>query len=567
MSRKNIVILDRIDSFGGHNRFEDCSMKNDYTRAPNAYSLAHDGLANTISAAHASFAQECQRIQEHNKPKIAALEKRLDYLRTKRCGLLQQIEPLLSQGVGGTRTLFLSLLGALCFALVGFVLSRKTIEPFQLGLSGEVFSFGLTLLLPYAIDRIIRRFSLQRLVPLMLDMVLVLTAIATMVAFSGIRADVFRHALTGGEAVVFDSLGTSLPAPDESANKVADLLRWAWISAALGFELACGLCWSDFAESRRGSNAGLLNKLEKKLLKVEQQYFAAITEIQERFSEPQESYSRQWADFRRGLSDAMARLGDVAGRSGRAAALILVGFLAAHTAMGADPLHLVAEVDLSATEKVVGFGARSQFEENIAVLPQLLANLPAGARVSLVGITDQTLSNPLIVLGARLSDDSGYFDSRLVRGRRDLISEWQSRTKGLKPTAPHTDVIGGFMFAGEVFSHSNAERKVLAFFSDMRNEQPGVLDLERPETIIVTKSIKAIEKQGLIPDLRGVQIYIFGAGDHSAKKRPEYLVSLRAFWAEYVRRSGATLRVFSTTRDPEVLREVISGLSAKSQLP
>lgn len=103
---------------------------------------------------------------------------------------------------------------------------------------------------------------------------------------------------------------------------------------------------------------------------------------------------------------------------------------------------------------------------------------------------------------------------------------------------------------------SKAERKVLTFFSDMRNEQPGVLDLEGPEIIDIAKNITTLQKRELIPRLLGVEVYVFGAGDHSGRKHPQYFTSLKAFWVEYVRRSGGNLRLFSTTRDMEAIRKI-----------
>jgi len=328
------------------------------------------------------------------------------------------------------------------------------------------------------------------------------------------------------------------------------------ISTSIGFELACGLCWSDFAKSRRDNTCNRLRKLEKELLQVEEQYLAALTELQILLSEPAQVHSRNWANFRRGLSDAMSRLDP--GKTGRVATLFLAGLLASQNIFGADAVHLVTEIDLSMTETITAFGMKSQFEENMRSVPQLMASLPPGALVNVIGITNQTLINPFLILSATLSPDEGYLGSKLIRGRRDLISEWTRRTKGLMPTARHTDLAGGMVYAGQVFEQSKARRKILAIFSDGRNEQPGILDLESPDTINVVKAMKIVEAHGLIASLSDVDVYLFGAGDHTGKRRPEYLMSLKAFWTEYFRRCGGTLKLFSTTRDMQRLTEALS---------
>jgi hypothetical protein len=527
-----------------------------------SYHVAHSGLNQIISSARSQFISERQELQERNRPKVAVLEMTIDYILKKHSALLEQIEPLLSQGHVASIA-HMSLVGSVCFWAVGYALSRTTIAPFHLGWTGEVFSVGLSILLPYAIHGIIQRFALQRRVRSILEIVLFLTAVATMVAFAGIRADVFRREITAGPAVIIDTLTAALPVPDDGTETVANLLQYAWISAAIGFELACGLCWHDFAASTRGNNFNLIRKLEKELHRVEVNYLAAITELQKLLSEPAQTYARNWADFRRGLSDAMVRLDGAIRKSGRAAALLLASLFLAHSVMAADSVQVIAEVDLSATEKSTGFGTKSEFDQNLAAVSQLLASLPAGARVSVIGITDQTFSSPLVLISATLAGDEGYFGSRLARGRRDLVSEWSRRSRDLKATAPHTDVIGGFMYASEIFLRSSASRKLLVIFSDLRNDQPGVLDLERPEVINVARTINDVEKRGLIPMLSGVEVAAFGSGDHAGKKGPEYLISLRSFWAEYIKRSGGRLKMFSTSRDMEALVEAITtGINA-----
>jgi hypothetical protein len=364
-------------------------------------------------------------------------------------------------------------------------------------------------LLPYAIDGLIRRFALRRRIRSLLTITLFLTAITTMAAFAGIRADVFRREITSGPAVVIDTISSApIPASDESSEIVAQLLRYAWISAAIGFELATALCWSNFAESTRDDNSKLLKKLERELFEVETQYLAALSEMQRLLSEPAETYARNWNDFRTGVSDALAKADGTVGVTGRLAGVILCGLLALQTARAEDTLHVVAGIDLSVTEKATGFGKKTEFDENKLAVSHLLASLPPGGRVSVIGITDQTVSSPFVLLSARLSEDGGYFGTRLARGRRDLMSEWMRRTADLKPTAPHSDVIGLFILASEIFNHSAAHRRIIVIFSDVRHEQPGVLDLERPEVINVGRSIKEAETSGLVPKLPGVQVYV-----------------------------------------------------------
>jgi len=236
--------------------------------------------------------------------------------------------------------------------------------------------------------------------------------------------------------------------------------------------------------------------------------------------------------------------------------------LATHTLQAADTLHLISAIDVTKTEAAISNNGQSEFDENKRAVSRLLANLPPGARVMVLGVTDRSFTSPFVIFEAHLSEDAGYFGSRLAGGRRQVVSEWERRTQKLTPIAPHTDLLGLFQFAGEVFSHSEAARRVLVVFSDMRNDTG--LDLEHPATIDVDRSMAYVEKQGLLASLKGVEIFVAGAGEHAGKKDIRYSVGLQQFWTEFFRRSGGRLRMFSTYRDIEGLAEAVSvGVSSK----
>jgi hypothetical protein len=110
-------------------------------------------------------------------------------------------------------------------------------------------------------------------------------------------------------------------------------------------------------------------------------------------------------------------------------------------------------------------------------------------------------------------------------------------------------------YAGEAFSRSAAERKVLIVFSDARNFSRE-LDRETPSTIDVAKSLARLERQQLFADLKSVEVLLLGAGDHSGKRGTAYTSSLNQFWTAFVKRSGGRLVLFSPTREVDALRLV-----------
>jgi hypothetical protein len=111
---------------------------------------------------------------------------------------------------------------------------------------------------------------------------------------------------------------------------------------------------------------------------------------------------------------------------------------------------------------------------------------------------------------------------------------------------PETDVIGFLLVAGEFLRESPQSRKALAIFSDMRHSAPAP-NIEAPSVVPVAEALRTLERQNLIADLRGVDVYVYGV--HAAEKDVAYWQSLRAFWTQYFARSGAALKCFSMMRD------------------
>lgn len=230
-------------------------------------------------------------------------------------------------------------------------------------------------------------------------------------------------------------------------------------------------------------------------------------------------------------------------------------FIATYNIEAADKLHIVNLVDLSQTQETVGHTGKTEFEENIRAISIILANIPADSRITAIAITDRSYVNPFILLAGRTAPDPGPFSSRLISARRTLLAEWMKRSRSLQASFNQTDILGALRFTADVFARSDAARKRLALFSDMR-QFSSELDLEKPKLIDVQKSLKQIDAVGGFVSLQGVEVWIFGAGAHGEDKGRAYANGLQAFWVEYFRRTGATLRIFSPTREAGALREL-----------
>ena len=55
------------------------------------------------------------------------------------------------------------------------------------------------------------------------------------------------------------------------------------------------------------------------------------------------------------------------------------------------------------------------------------------------------------------------------------------------------------------------------------------------------QELDRLEAEGRIPDLRGVEVYVAGAGVTDDMHAPEQVRAMRAFWLELFDRAGASL--------------------------
>jgi hypothetical protein len=175
----------------------------------------------------------------------------------------------------------------------------------------------------------------------------------------------------------------------------------------------------------------------------------------------------------------------------------------------------------------------------------LLTLVPAGAHISIIGITDHSFAQPYILLSATVPDDPGYFGERLSAARKELVRVWKLRSMRLEPSFSSTDIFGAPFLASQIFNQpsSNGDQKTLVLFSDMRNHTRE-LDLE---SLAAVGRLRGNDKNTAAPvDLHGVQVYALGV-DGAGKQVTNWKI-LEEFWREYLSESEASLCGFSALR-------------------
>jgi hypothetical protein len=256
--------------------------------------------------------------------------------------------------------------------------------------------------------------------------------------------------------------------------------------------------------------------------------------------------ARFWRDFYRAMLSNAVR---------SAITKLLIVVLAVYTcqvghAAAQGPLDLVIAIDLTESVGVRGPDGKSEFQKNVDGVSRVLSQVAANSRVTVIGITDHSFSQPYILLSARTSADPGYFGERLDSGRRQLMRAWKVRSTRLNADFRHTDILGAIRLADQIFAQEpGASGRTLVIFSDMRQNttelnletSPGV----EPPALVTAESSSSLE-------LRDAKVFVLGADN--AQQSIVYWQTLRTFWESYFQSVKADLRDYS------VLRELSSSL-------
>ncbi len=210
---------------------------------------------------------------------------------------------------------------------------------------------------------------------------------------------------------------------------------------------------------------------------------------------------------------------------------------------------IVIAVDLSRSVDVRGPDGKTEFQKNIEAVAKQLAQVPAGSRITIIGITDHSFIQPLILLSATIPADAGSFGERLSAARDELVRRWQTRKATLVPRFGQTDIIGAMMLAGQLWrTPVSSYRRLLVIYSDMRQ---STFDLNLEASPSGHNAYDTIRKQDT-SSLSGVEVEIVGVD--GAGRSMNYWRDLRRFWVDYLNACGAKLTQYSPIRDAKSLQ-------------
>lgn len=211
-------------------------------------------------------------------------------------------------------------------------------------------------------------------------------------------------------------------------------------------------------------------------------------------------------------------------------------------------------MDYSATSKATSYDGKAAHGQNIEAAAHIVASLPAGSRVTVSAISDQSFARPLVLMTGNIPNCPGKLREydQIVAARDRLATTLRHVGPSIKPDYRTTDLLGFLISAGMAFRNTPHMRHVLVIHSDMRQSAPP-LDIEHARVVPVTEALATVDRQHLFAELPGVEVFIYGV--HAVGKDVAYWQSLRDFWTAYFERCHATLRAFSMTRDTPDLSE------------
>jgi hypothetical protein len=489
------------------------------------------------------------RIETVNQPKIDALRATIALLQDVAEAIEKRIRhapPAGDEHARRGRARFYWAMAALLI-VAGFVFSILAFEPYRLGWKAWLYCAGIAAVTPFLTEAVLDRWKSEKLLNVLVT-VAFLASITSLVFLAVIRGDLLTQQITSASPVVIVGGETpAAPPPSTFYERTLDLLRLVMAFLAVAIELGAGYAlyqakrWSAPVE-----DAGVLRQKLGALREEMIIHGHAMRSLQNEGVAFEYAF---WREFSRALLNGVKR--------GAIRKLLLLtlclGLLMHGRAYAADRLDLIILPDLSQSVDVKDQDNRAEFGKNVESVTRILATLPAGAKVTVLGITDDSFARPYIIFSGELTEDEGYFKERLATGRAALTRAWVDRSARLAPRFAQTDILGALLVASELFHESpNGRRKVLVILSDMR-QATGALNLEHQAVVETSAALRQVTKKKLLADLHGVDVYALGVD--AAGTSVGYWQSLRNFWTAYFEQAGANVKGYSLLRElPELGR-------------
>lgn len=520
-------------------------MDFNFADRPVGEQLGNEGFDHFIERAGVLCECERRRIDLANQPLIAAKKaeygselKKYDELKVR----LYQARPPHEERARRRRIIYCWVV-ATVLIVAGFVLSELTLEPFQLGLKSLFYCLGIAISVPYLVETMLDRLASEKLIRVLVT-VSTIVALVSLMTLAVIRGELLaKHTHEDSAAVVID--GEEPQANQGKASFYDDtvpLLQIVMVLLAFSMEVGAGVAVHE--AERLSANLGeKYAELQRACVDAEAKLARLVKEIMTLESEAEVFVTKFWRDFHWAVLKR-----SIANATKAFAVGVLSLLLLTSPAAGAQPpVELVVLIDLSRSVGMNGPDDRSEFQKNVAAVSRVLRQVPAGAHVTVLGITDDSFAQPYFLLRATVAPEVGYFGEKLASARQRLETSWKARSRDLTPSFPGTDLFGAFLVAGQIFQEAGAGRRdVLVVFSDMWQETRE-FNFGRMREVCAPEAMEKVRSQKLLANLRDAEVEVLGT-DTPGRNKAEW-ACVRDFWIKYFGQASANLREYSVMRD------------------
>jgi len=510
--------------------------------------LGLEAVERVVALAEAYCDCEQQRIALTNQPRIEAARAELaicadevEELEARR----RQAERPGDRRAKRRRALYYWTI-ALTLVFAGFFFSLIAFEPYRLGWKGYLYCVGAAMVTPFCVERFLETWDCRRLIKVVTTVAFA-GALTSLTLLAVVRGDVLFHEVQTQQApaVEIDNENAT-PAPPQNSfyQDTKLLLRLTLALLAVAMELGAGLALYD--ARRLGAGTGEdYEKLSRELRETKQKMAGLLYESGMLANQAAVFGARFWRNFYRAMLTHTLR--NAATKLFPVLLLLFVPFLCHAQVRSAEHLNLLIALDLSSSVAARGHDGATEFQKNVQAITSLVGEVPASSRITVLGITENSFSQPYVLLSAKVGSDPGYFGEKLAAARQQLVKTWQARSAHLAPSTCGTDILGALVVAGEMLRQApSGSRKVLVVYSDMRNYTKD-LDQERRVVRQTDVALAKLAANGLLADLHGVEVYALGVD--AAGEDVSRWSALREFWSAYFSKAEANLKSYSIVRE------------------
>jgi len=389
-------------------------------------------------------------------------------------------------------------------------------------------------------------FSIEKNFPNLYQKFMLYASFAALVSFlvglvllAGLRGEIFT---TQQQLALSDSLQSEIDRAKEFYDSIGKNIGWLVIFLSIVGFLSCGISLHQ-ASKRIIVSSPTLRRF-KRIRKLRRQLATLGSQRAECEHLPEKGIE----EFERGLlseEDTTRRNWEAILVSPQSIILIVILVilfiaLSRGTAKGASDESVCVLLDLSKSSLSENYKGEQEFQKNLYLVQALIRQLNTGTHFMVIGITERSFSAPYIIIDTKMPTDKGFFNEKLAKAKLELLDSWNKLD--LKPIAQSTDVFGAINLAASLLGETPA-RKRLIILSDMR--ECLRFNFEK-RTKIDLQILSQVDKQGLIPSLKGVQVHVLGV--HTSGRTEAYWNNLKAFWMEFFEKTGASLLSYSIDR-------------------